>query len=138
MSNTPNRILQSVANSPGAVNQSAIGNNNSQKAYSPELAQDHENLQKADAIELLRKIEELVRISNLSEPLEEELIANIITAKKTLEKDEPNKEMTAMTLKNAADTLEKASKVADNANNLWQKLQPFFEKVILWLGSSMV
>lgn len=133
MSNNPGGISQSNSGSMGNGMQAAIGDNNRQRMESAKST-DEQSLTQSEVINLLAKIEEMIRTTPLPEDIKEDATTYLSAAKKATAKEEPKKDVAIVNLKSVAETLESASKTLDAGKNIWEKVQPILTQIAPWLG----
>ncbi|OLT59358.1 hypothetical protein [Moorena bouillonii] len=112
------------------------GDNNTQIIQGQGAGSNEEQLTKEQVIELLAKLDKLVRGAELPEDTKEEATMYLGAAKKATEKEEPKKETALANLESVAETLETASKTVDAGKNIWDKAKPIILKVAGWLGAA--
>ncbi|NEO21521.1 MULTISPECIES: hypothetical protein [unclassified Moorena] len=112
------------------------GDNNTQIIQGQGAGSTEEQLTKEQVIELLAKLDKLVRGAELPEDTKEEATMYLGAAKKATEKEEPKKETALANLESVAETLETASKTVDAGKNIWDKAKPIILKVAGWLGAA--
>ncbi|NEP52331.1 MAG: hypothetical protein F6K65_27420 [Moorea sp. SIO3C2] len=127
--------VQGDNNLQGDNNQAALGDNNT-VIQGESAASTEEQLTKEQVIELLAKLDKLVRGAELPEDTKEEATMYLGAAKKATEKEEPKKETALVNLKSVAETLETASKTLDAGKNIWENAKPIILKVAGWLGAA--
>ena len=96
---------------------------------------DHgSHLSASDAVDLIIQIEKLIEMSGVSLDTKEEAIAYLGAARKAAQKDNPNKQITQINLKEVCNTLEVASKTVESGKSLWENVKPILIQLVGWLG----
>jgi len=90
---------------------------------------------KTEVIALLAELSKLVREAKIPEDAKNDALMCLGVAKKTAEKEEPNKETILETVEDAAKTLQGMSKTVDAGKVLWDKALPILIQIASWLGA---
>lgn len=128
---------QSISGSPISDSQVQLGQAGrglSQVQQGNQVADSKQAMTVAEALELLDKIEKMLKGSELPKAKKEGAIAYLSAAQKEVKQPEPDKELVAKNLKRMGDTLKTASETVDAGRSLLEKVQPILASLIGWLG----
>ena len=87
-----------------------------------------------EAIELIKQIEQLIKDSDLPESPKQEAIQYLRSAKKDAQEKEPDKDFIAKNLQRSTKIIKAASNTLEAGKGLWEKIEPIFGKLRIWLG----
>ena len=87
-----------------------------------------------EAIELIKQIEQLIKDSDLPESQKQEAIQYLRSAKKDAQEKEPDKDFIAKNLQRSTKIIKAASNTLEAGKGLWEKIEPIFGKLRIWLG----
>ena len=92
------------------------------------------NLSQKEAIALLVKIENLIKEASLPQAKREEALQYLGSAQMAAKAKNPNKQFTAMSLKQFAGVLKEANETIEVSQSIWQKVYPILKQLLPWLG----
>ena len=87
-----------------------------------------------DVVARLAHIEELVRISNLSDTQRNSVARHIETAKEEAQRHEPQKNFVAISLQRATEVIKSADETVSSGQSIFGKIKPIIESLLPWLG----
>lgn len=96
--------------------------------------ESEKQLTSADVLELMAKLEGLLKESALPNDQKEKAIKHLEAAKEEAKEDEPDKEYTAKSLQKATKVLKDAGETVDAGQGLWKKVEPIMSALLPWLG----
>ena len=91
-------------------------------------------LTSTDALELMAKLEEILRGSALPADQKDKAIKHLEAAKEETKEDEPDKEYAAKSLQKATKLLKETGETVDAGQGLWKKVEPIMQALLPWLG----
>ncbi len=92
------------------------------------------NLSQKEVIALLVKIENLIKGASLPQAKREEALQYLGAAQMAAKAKKPNKQFTAMSLKQFADVLKEVNETIEVSQSIWQKVSPILKQLLPWLG----
>ena len=133
--NNEQNVTQNIGTNTGAVQATSAGRN-VHVTQQTNLALASEDITPPQAVEILEKIEGLIRANFPSEVSEavEEAIDYTSMAKKEAQKKEPRKSLIVANLEGTTSLLQKLNQTTEETKELIVKLKPLFVKLTSWLG----
>ncbi len=136
MTNNPNGDSQNISfgNVDGSNLQIARDSSNQQMEANVNQA-DEKQLTQADVIQMLARIEQLLKSTpELPEAEKEKSLRYLGAAKEETQATEPDKQLAAGNLKRMAQTIETASKTVESGKTLWGNIQPVLKELLPYFG----
>lgn len=92
------------------------------------------NLTSEQVIQLLSQIEDIVRMSKISDTQKQSAIHYLGSAKEEAQQPQPDKDFAAKNVKRAAEIVKSTNETLSAGQGVFEKIKPLIEKLLPWLG----
>lgn len=126
-------VSQKIGSNTGQAQAIAAGGDvNANQSMNP--MEGVEGISQENAVELLTKIEELIKTANLPSEVVQEATKYVGKAKEEAEEKEPQQPIVLSQLDRATNAIKKLDTTASATSDFISKLKPLFVKLAGWLG----
>ncbi|GAB4196557.1 MAG: hypothetical protein Fur006_44110 [Coleofasciculaceae cyanobacterium] len=87
-----------------------------------------------EVVELITRIQTLLKDTALPDSLESRTMTHLEAAKEASQEEEPDKDYAAKSLQKATKIIKEASETMESGQKLWNKVTPILKQLLPWLG----
>lgn len=124
---------QTMGNVTGAAQQVQAGTD-ATVAQATQAANQQHGLTGAEVVALLEKLQEEIDTSNLPSTQKNELLDYLKPAQREVSKNQPNKELVKVNLKQVSDAMKCMNETTEAGKNLWRTGAEVFRAIAPWVG----